>query len=57
MTVAFPKVMDYTLDNIHCFLDDIIVVSRGSKADHLKLVYKCIKKLKKIVEGLENQFT
>ena len=35
--------MDYTLvglNNTHCSLDDIIIVSRGSKEDHLKLVYK-----------------
>ena len=34
MPAAFQKVMDYTLvglQNTHCFLDDIIVVSRGSK--------------------------
>ena len=48
MPVAFQKVMDYTLvglQNTHCFLDDIIVVSRGSKEEHLKLVYRCLKKL------------
>ena len=48
MPAAFRKVMDYTLvgpNNTHCFLDDIIFVSRGSKEDHLKLVYKCSKKL------------
>ena len=48
MPAAFQKVMDYTLvglQNSYCFLDDIIVVSRGSKEDHLKLVYKCLKKL------------
>ena len=48
MPAAFQKVMDYTLvglDNIHCVLDDLIVVSRGSKEDHLKFVYKCLKKL------------
>ena len=48
MPAAFKKVMDYTLvgiKNTHCFLDDVIVVSRGSKEDHLKLVYKCLKKL------------
>ena len=40
--------MDYTLvglDNTHCFVDDIIIVSRGSKEDHLKLVFRCLKKL------------
>ena len=48
MPAAFQKVMDYTLvglDNTHCFLDDVIIVSRSSKEDHLKLVYKCLKKL------------
>ena len=48
MPAAFQKVMDYTLVglmNTHCFLDDIIIVSGGSKEDHLKLVYKCLKKL------------
>ena len=47
MPAAFQKVMSYSLvglDNTHCFLDDIIVVCRGSKEDHLKLVYKCLKK-------------
>ena len=46
MSVLFQKVMDYTLvslDKTHCFLDDIIIVSRGSKEDHLKLVHKCLK--------------
>ena len=48
MPAAFQKVVDYTLvglQNTHCFLDDIIIVSRGSKEEHLKLVYKCLKKL------------
>ena len=43
---AFQKVMDFTLVGLKstdCFLDDIIIVSRGSKGDHLKLVYKCLK--------------
>ena len=46
MPAAFQKVMDYTLvglQNTHCFLDDINIVSRGSKEEHLKLVYKCLK--------------
>ena len=47
MPAAFQKDMDFTLvglDNTHCFLDDIIIiVSRGSKYDHLKLVYECLK--------------
>ena len=48
MPAAFQKVMDYTLvglQNTYCFLDDFIVVSRDSKEDHLKIVYKCLKKL------------
>ena len=48
MPAAFHKVMDCTLvglQNTHCFLDDIIIVSRCSKEEHLKLVYKCLKKL------------
>ena len=47
MPAAFQKVMDYTLvglDNTHCFLDNIIIVSRGSKEDNLTLVYKFSKK-------------
>ena len=46
MPAAYQKLMDYTLvglDDTHCFLDDIIIVSRGSKEDHLKLVYKRLK--------------
>ena len=48
MPAAFQKVMDYELvglQNTHCFLDDIIIVSRGSKEENLKLVYKCLKKI------------
>ena len=48
MPAAFQKVMDYTLvglQSTHCFLDDIILASRGSKEEHLKLVYRCLKKL------------
>ena len=48
MPAAFKKVMTYTLvglDETNFFLDDCITVSRGSKEDHLKLVYKCLKKL------------
>ena len=48
MPAAFQKVMDYTLvglQNTHCFLDDFIIVSRGSKEEHLKLVYKCLKNM------------
>ena len=45
---AFRKTKDYILVgliNAHCFLDDIIIASRGSDEDHLELVYKCLKKL------------
>ena len=48
MPAAYQKVMDYTLvglNNTHCFIDDSIIVSRGSKEDHLKLVYKCLKNI------------
>ena len=48
MPAAFQKVMDYTLvelDNTHWFLNDIIIFRRGTKEDHFKLVYKCLKKL------------
>ena len=48
MPAAFQNVMDYTLvglDNTHCFLDGIIIVSGGSKEDHLKLLYKCLKNM------------
>ena len=40
--------MDYklvSLSNTYCFLDDIIVVSKGNKKSHLKYVYKCLQKL------------
>ena len=53
MPAAFQKVMNshyfevplVGLQNDHCFLYDIIVVCRGSKEEHLKLVYKCLKKI------------
>ena len=48
LPTAFQKVTDYTLvglNNTHCFLDDIIIVSRGSKEDHLKLISNRLKKL------------
>ena len=40
--------MNYTLiglRNTYCFLDDIIIVSTGTEADHLAYVFKCLKKL------------
>ena len=39
--------MDYNLvglKNNHCFLDDVIILSRGSKEDYLSLVYQYLKK-------------
>ena len=48
MPAEFQKAMDYTLiglQNTYCFLDDIIIVSTGTEADHLAYVYKCLKKL------------
>ena len=48
MPAEFQKAMDYTLvglTNTFCFLDDIIVVSKGSRESHLKYVYKCLQKL------------
>ena len=46
---AFQKEMDYTLiglENIFCFLDDILIVSKGSEEDHLQLaLLDCLKKL------------
>ena len=49
MPATFQKVKDYTLvglQNTYCFLDGIIVVSRGSKEDHLNLVYKMFKEIR-----------
>ena len=48
MPAEFQKAMDYTLvglSNTYCFLDDIIVVSKGNKETHLKYVYNYLKKL------------
>ena len=48
MPVESEKAMDYTivgLENTYCFLDDIIIISTGSEADHLRYVTKCLKKL------------
>ena len=46
MPAEFQKAMDYTLigpKNTFCFLDDILIVSEGSKDDHLQLVLDCLK--------------
>ena len=40
--------MDYNLVGLnwaHCFLDETIIVSRGTQEDHFNLVYQCLKKL------------
>ena len=44
----FQKAMDYTLvglTNTYCFLDDILIVSKGGKESHIEYVYKCLQKL------------
>ena len=44
----FQKAMDYTLiglKNTICFLDDILIVSKGSEENHFKLVTDCLQKL------------
>ena len=48
MPAEFQKAMDYTLiglKNTFCFLDDILIVSKGSEDDHFQLVLDCLKKL------------
>ena len=49
MPAEFQKEMDYTLialENTHCFLDDILIVSKVSEEDHLQLaLLDCLKKL------------
>ena len=48
MPAEFQKAMDYTLVgliNTYYFLDDIIVVSKGSKESHIRYVYNCLRKL------------
>ena len=44
----FQKAMDYTLiglKNTYCFLDDILVVSKGSEEEHKSYVMSCLKRL------------
>ena len=48
MPAEFQKAMDYTLiglQNTYCLMDDIIIVSAGTEANHLAYVFKCLKKL------------
>ena len=47
MPAQFQKAMDYTLIGLqktYCVLDDIIIVSTGTEADHLAYVFLCLKK-------------
>merc|ERR1711894_213141 len=48
MPAEFQKAIDCTLTglkNTFCFLDDILIASRGTKEEHLKLVEACLNKL------------
>ena len=48
MPAEFQKAIDCTLaglENTFCFLDDILIVSRGGIENHLDLVRKCLIKL------------
>ena len=47
MPAEFQKAMDYTLfglKNTHCFLDDILIVSKGSLEEHEDYVMNCLKR-------------
>ena len=46
MPAEFQKAMDYTLiglKNTYCFLDDILVVSKGSLEEHKRYVMSCLR--------------
>ena len=48
MPAEFQKAMDYTLiglQNTYCFLDDILIVSKGSLNEHKSYVMKCLQRL------------
>ena len=48
MPTEFQKAMDYTLiglQNTCCFLDDILIVSKGSLTEHINYVMKCLQRL------------
>ena len=48
MPAEFQKAMDYTLiglENTYCFLDDILIVSKGSLNSHKNYVMKCLQRL------------
>ena len=51
LPAEFQKAMEYTLiglKNTYCFLDDILIVSKGSNQDHEKYVLNCVNRLKEI---------
>ena len=48
MPAGFQKAMDYTLiglKNTYCFLDDILISSKGSLEEHKSFVMNCLKRL------------
>ena len=48
MPAEFQKAMDYTLiglQNAYCFLDDILIVCKGSLTEHKSYVMKCLQRL------------
>ena len=50
MPATFQKTIDYTLNNInlaHTFLDDIIIITKGSIDDHEKEIMKVLSRLDK----------
>ena len=50
MPAEFQKAMDRTLnhaENTFCFLDDILIVSKGSEQEHEELIMNVLKKLDK----------
>ena len=55
MPAEFQKAMDYTLVGLsktYCFLDDIIVVSKGTKESHLKTSTNALRNLRLITSEL-----
>ena len=50
MPADFQKALDYALiglKNTFCFLDDILILSKGSEKDHIKFVTNCLKKTRR----------
>ena len=48
MPAEFQKEIDRTLNhakNTFCFLDDVLIVSKGDKKEHEKLVLEVLKKI------------